>query len=117
MTELRAPARDRGGHCEGQTAGVRSGGMSDPHLEAEARRRLGARRAFVRTMILFVILAIVLIAIWALTGRNEYFWPIWPIGALAVAALFMALDAFGLGRRELQQSDVDAEIERMKRRR
>jgi hypothetical protein len=31
-----------------------------------------------------LVIAIMLVAIWALTGA-EYFWPIWPIGAMALS--------------------------------
>jgi Domain of unknown function (DUF1707) len=33
----------------------------------------------------FVAIALLLVAIWALTGAG-YFWPVWPIGALALSA-------------------------------
>jgi DUF1707 SHOCT-like domain len=41
-----------------------------------------------------VLVAVVLVAIWALTGAG-YFWPVWPVGA-------MALHAFKHGRRHLR---------------
>jgi hypothetical protein len=65
--------------------------------------------------VVFVIISVGLVLIWAVTGAG-YFWPGWPVGALAVAALFMALNLFGVLRSELRQSDVDAEVERMRRR-
>jgi hypothetical protein len=34
----------------------------------------------------FVAIAVLLVAIWALTGAG-YFWPVWPIGALAISAV------------------------------
>jgi hypothetical protein len=33
-----------------------------------------------------VAIAVLLVAIWALTGAG-YFWPVWPIGALAISAV------------------------------
>jgi uncharacterized membrane protein len=90
--------------------------MSDVGLQAEARHRVLARRNFARTMVVFAVLAVVLVAIWSLTGAEASFWPVWPIGALAVAAVFIGLHAFGVVGTEPRQSDVDAEVERLRRR-
>jgi len=60
--------------------------------------------------------SILLTAIWFLTSPGVYFWPVWPIFGMGVAALFVGLDAYGPGRRYHTESDVDAEVERMTRR-
>jgi hypothetical protein len=42
-------------------------------------------------------LAILLIAIWALTGAG-YFWPVWPIGAMLIGAMKHSGRAYGRPR-------------------
>jgi Domain of unknown function (DUF1707) len=53
-------------------------------LPAPAAPRPRARRRTVPAAAPVVALAILLVAIWALTGAG-YFWPIWPIGAVALS--------------------------------
>jgi hypothetical protein len=53
-----------------------------PGDERPAPRR---RRPQVGQLSPMLVLAVALIAIWALTGAG-YFWPIWPIGAIALSS-------------------------------
>ena len=53
-------------------------------LPAPAPPRPQARRRSLPNAAPVIALAILLIAIWALTGAG-YFWPIWPIGAVALS--------------------------------
>ncbi|UJA19441.1 2TM domain-containing protein [Thermoleophilia bacterium SCSIO 60948] len=75
-----------------------------------ARKRIEARRAFKTTAISFVVVWIVLIAIWALTTPDGYFWPVWPIGGMAIGLGFQAL---GLkGNRAISEDEIDREMQR-----
>ena len=63
---------------------------------------------------IFVVIALILIAVWFFsTGGDGYFWPVWPLLGLTIAAVFAGLDAYGITRRQITESDVDAEIARM----
>ena len=53
-------------------------------LPAPAEPRPRARRRSLPNAAPVIALAILLVAIWALTGAG-YFWPIWPIGAVALS--------------------------------
>ncbi len=55
-------------------------------LPAPAAPRPRARRRPLPNAAPVVALAILLVAIWALTGAG-YFWPIWPIGAVALSTI------------------------------
>jgi len=57
--------------------------------EAVRRRRIRDR------ILTYVILMLFLIAIWAVSGREGSFWPIWPI---LVGGLILAFDVLGLER-------------------
>jgi hypothetical protein len=58
-------------------------------LLVDLPRQAGRRRPLPRRSHQFhttVLVAVLLLAIWALTGAG-YFWPIWPIGAMALSLL------------------------------
>jgi uncharacterized membrane protein YdjX (TVP38/TMEM64 family) len=92
--------------------------MSDPEeLRKIARQRLKARNDFFVMIAIFAVVILLLLAIWLFTGGpGSYFWPIWPIIGMAIAAVFAGLDAFGITRRYITEADVDAEVQRMTRR-
>lgn len=92
--------------------------MSESDIRDEARKRLKARNDFKVMLAIFAVVTIILVAIWFLTtGGDGYFWPIWPIFGFIIAGVFAGLDAYGITRRYITESDVDAEVERMQRRR
>jgi len=89
----------------------------DDALRAEARKRVKAKRDFFSMVAIFVVVAILLLVIWYVTsGPGSYFWPIWPIIGFVLATVFTALDAWGITRRFVSEADVDAEVDRMTRR-
>ncbi|MEJ1230061.1 MAG: 2TM domain-containing protein [Galbitalea sp.] len=90
--------------------------MDDTDLRAQATKRLKAKRQFWQYIGVWVVVSIVLVAIWFLTPRSGYFWPVWPIVGMGIAALFIGIDAYGPGRRVITDSDVDAEVAKMTRR-
>lgn len=54
--------------------------------------------------------------IWFVTTPEGYFWPIWVIFGMGVGALFAGLDAYGkLSDKPITDADVDAEVERLRR--
>ncbi|MCS0500337.1 2TM domain-containing protein [Protaetiibacter mangrovi] len=89
----------------------------DDALRAEARKRVKAKRDFFSMLAIFVVVTVLLLVIWYVTsGPGSYFWPIWPIIGFVLATVFAALDAWGITRRFVTEADVDAEVERMTRR-
>ena len=91
--------------------------MSDDELRTAARKNLKARNDFKVMLAIFVVIALILLAVWFFSsGGNGYFWPLWPLLGLTIAAVFAGLDAYGITRRQITESDVDAEIARMTRR-
>jgi len=91
--------------------------MSDEELRKAARKNLKARNDYKVMLAIFAVISLFLIAIWFITtGGVGYFWPAWPLLAFAIAAVFGGLDAYGVTRRHITESDVDAEIARMTRR-
>jgi hypothetical protein len=93
--------------------------MSDADdIRAAARARLKARNDFKIMLAIFGVITLLLLAIWFFStgqpsGFRAYFWPVWPILGMSIAAIFVGLDAYGVTRRYITEEDVDAEIARM----
>lgn len=87
-------------------------------IRAAARANLKARNDFTIMLVIFGVIIVLLLAIWFFsTGPGSYFWPVWPILGMTIAAVFVGLDAYGITRRHITEADVDAEVERMARKR
>jgi len=59
---------------------------------AATARQAAARAALLRSLLWNGLLSVVLLVVWAMSGR-DYFWPIWPILGFA---LFLGWQAFNL---------------------
>jgi 2TM domain len=80
----------------------------DPRTEA--LERLKAKRKFQRYAVIYAVAIAFFVAIWAITNRGGYFWPIWPALGGAVALGVGAWATFA------QKPITDADIEREMRR-
>jgi uncharacterized membrane protein len=88
--------------------------MSDEELRKAARHNLKARNDFKIMLAIFIVIILNLVAVWFFsTGGTGYFWPVWPLLGLTIAAVFAGLDAFGITRKTITEADIDAEIARM----
>lgn len=67
-----------------------------PKLRPPGHRQAAARATLLRTLVWFGTLSLLMIVIWALTGR-EYFWPVWPILGFSVAIIWQAFAVWGPG--------------------
>ena len=87
-------------------------------IRAAARANLKARNDFTIMLAIFAVVIVLLIAIWFFSsGPGSYFWPVWPILGMTIAAVFVGLDAYGVTRRHITEADIDAEVDRMTRKR
>ena len=74
-------------------------------VRKQAYRRLRAKRDFLRFLLVWAAVSAIVVAVWAL----------FPIGGMGIAAMFMAIDAYGPGT-VITESAIDAEVQRMNRR-
>ena len=82
-------------------------------IRAFAKKRVKAQREFKQFLWVWLAVSILVVAIWALTGAG-YFWPMWPILGMGVAALFTGLDAYGkFASKPITDAEIDKEIERL----
>lgn len=86
--------------------------MND-QLRDAARKRIKSRREFWNMVIIFVIVTLIVNAVWFFSGRHSYYWPVWPMIGFAIAILFTALGTFGPGSKPITDEAIDEEIRRM----
>ncbi|WP_120339981.1 2TM domain-containing protein [Cryobacterium soli] len=89
--------------------------MNSDELRQFATRRLKARRDFWNYCGVWLGVSIIVVAIWLLATPGAYFWPIFPIGGMGIAAFFIGLDAYGPNRRFITEEDIDNEVARITR--
>ncbi len=83
----------------------------EQQLRQEAIHRLKAKQNFWRMLGGFVILWIIMIAIWALSGGG-YFWPAWVIFGTGIAVLFSGWGAFG-PKSSINEAQIQAEMRKL----
>jgi hypothetical protein len=65
-----------------------------PRMRPPGPRQAAAKATLLRTLVWFGTVSLLLIAIWALTGR-DYFWPVWPILGFTIAIIWQAFAVWG----------------------
>jgi membrane protein YdbS with pleckstrin-like domain len=84
--------------------------MSDNEaLHRAAEKRLKDQSAFWRLLGVFVIVWVVLIAVWAVVGGG-YFWPFWAIFGMGIALAFVAWGAFGPREKRPSEERIQREM-------
>ena len=82
----------------------------DDPVRDRALKRLKKRRDFYGHLLFYMLVNAFLVAIWALTGRDGFFWPVFPIVGWGIVLVMNGWDAlrsdqFGEGaiRREINR--------------
>jgi hypothetical protein len=84
--------------------------MTDQNERREAAiRRLKAKRGFTVHAAVFVIVNILLVAIWATSGGG-YFWPIWPFLGWGIGLAFHGWSVYFQG--PISEDDIRREMEK-----
>jgi hypothetical protein len=78
----------------------------------QIRKRLNDQRDFQKYLTVWGGVSLLVTIIWALTGMG-YFWPMWPILGMGIAAFFQWRVAYGTPPKDITEQDIDAEIERI----
>lgn len=76
-----------------------------------AEQRLGAQAGFKKMFGGFIILWVVMVAIWALSGAG-YFWPVWVFLGTGIALLYGAWAAYGPRESGPSESEIEAETKK-----
>lgn len=85
--------------------------MDETAARKAAEERLNSQAGFKKMVGGFLILIVILIVIWALTGQG-YFWPAWAMLGLGVATAFSAWSAYGPRAKGPSQADIEEEAKK-----
>jgi hypothetical protein len=80
-----------------------------PEAREHVRQRLLARQDFGSHLLVYVIVNVVLLVVWATSGA-AYFWPGWVLAGWGALLILHARETFW--RRPITEADIDAEIRR-----
>jgi uncharacterized membrane protein len=78
----------------------------------QAKERLKNQRDFKALVGVFVIIWILLAAVWWFSGGG-YFWPVWAYFGMGIALLFVGWNAYGPRSGGISEAAVDREVKRM----
>ena len=88
--------------------------LSEEQIYEEAKKRVKEKKGFWRNFGTWAAISIILIVIWALTGRGGHPWFLWPVGIWGVFVLFHFLRVFVFERKS-DRSAIEKEAERIRR--
>jgi xanthine/uracil permease len=81
-----------------------------------AIKSLKKKADFKQYLWVYFAVSVLVSGIWFVTSPEGYFWPIWVIFGMGIGALFAGLDAYGkLSSKPITDADIEAELERLKR--
>jgi hypothetical protein len=75
----------------------------------KAIARLKKRRDFHGHLLVYVLVNAFLVAIWAVTTPNVFFWPVFPIAGWGIGLIMNAWDVYW--RHEITEADIRREME------
>ena len=88
----------------------------DEALREYARKRIKNQQDFKGFIAVWVFVSALLIGIWFWASPETFFWPIFGIGGMGIGAYFQWMEAYGPGlKKVITEADIDAELERLKR--
>jgi len=82
--------------------------MDETQARKAAEERLNAQAGFKKTVGSFLVVILIAVVIWALTGQG-YFWPAWVILGVGLATAGMAWSAYGPREKGPSQSEIEEE--------
>ena len=85
-------------------------------LREFAQKQLKKKQDFRTYMWVYAAVVALTSGVWFITTPNAPYWPIWVVFGMGIAAIFVGLDAYGrLGGKPMTDDQIDAEVERLKR--
>lgn len=90
-------------------------GMPEEEIYRKARERVEEKKGFYIHLIVYILVNIMLIIIWVVTGAG-FPWFIFPLGGWGIGILFHFLGIFVFSQRTgWERRQVEKEVERLKR--
>jgi uncharacterized membrane protein len=90
--------------------------ISDDEIREIATKRVRARRGFYWHLAVYVVINLMLIAIWYFTtGGHGYFWPMWVLLGWGIGLIFNAIAVFARDDVWSEKAAIDKEVEKIKK--
>ena len=90
-------------------------GMSEEEIYRKAREKVEEKKGFYTHFIVYILVNILLVIIWAATGAG-FPWFIFPLGGWGIGVLFHFLGVFVFSRQtSWERREIEKEVERLKR--
>ena len=86
--------------------------MDETAAKKAAEERLNSQAGFKKMVGGFLIVIVISIVIWALTGQGD-FWPIWVMLGLGIATAFSAWSAYGPRAKGPSQAEIEEEAKKV----
>jgi hypothetical protein len=91
---------------------MESGAQTEGDLREQAIQRLRKKRDLRSHVFIYLAVNSMLVVIWAFTGTDNFFWPIFPILGWGVGLAANAWDVYG--RRPITEDEIRREAERLR---
>ena len=91
------------------------GGADDNAVRDQAVANLKRKRDFNTQILTWLVVSVVLTAIWAVTGSDNFFWPVFPIAGWALGLVFQGWNVYGPGARPISEEEIQRESDRLRR--
>ena len=81
-----------------------------------AEKQLKKKQDFRTYMWVYAAVVALTSGVWFITSPSAPYWPVWVILGMGIAAIFVGLNAYGrLGGKLITDEQIDAEVERLRR--
>ena len=88
--------------------------MSEAEIREVATKRVRAKKGFYSHLTAYIIVNLMLVAIWYFTGAG-YFWPMWVMLGWGIGLIFNAVSAFSKYDASWETREIEKEVERIKK--
>ena len=88
--------------------------MSEAEIREIATKRVRARKGFYSHLTAYIIVNLMLIAIWYFTGAG-YFWPVWVMLFWGIGLVFHAVAVFLQRDISWEAKEIEKEVEKIKK--
>ena len=89
-------------------------GMSEDQIYELAKKRVEEKRGFYNHLIVYVIVNIVLVLIWAFASDGGFPWFVFPLGGWGIGLVFHFLGVFVFGRKS-DKAAIEKEAEKIRK--
>ena len=90
--------------------------MSEEQIYEEAKKRVEAKRGFYKHLLIYVVVNIILVIIWAFPAGGGYPWFLWVIGGWGIGVLINFVEVF-VWPKGSDKGAIEKEVEKIKRER